>query len=130
MTRMTPRDLAVELVRCLNHRDPETALTLFDPDAELCFPGQAPRRVYRGIEGLREFFGWLVDALPVQTMAADRIHVGGSTAVVEFETTGTSNQGKGFDNVGALVIDTADGKIVSVRVYLDTADLARVLAVV
>lgn len=126
---MSPKDLALELLRCVNRRDAEGALALFAPHAELCFPAPAPRRVFRGGDELRQFFDWLTQALPLQTIAADRIHVGPRSATVEFETAGTSRRGHGFDNVGALVVDTDGSKIVSVRVYLDTADLARILEV-
>lgn len=126
---MTPTDLATELLRLANLRDTEAAVDLFVPGAELHFPRFAPRRVYRGDPQLQEFFAWVTGILPRSTFAADRITANADSAIVEFETAGVSAAGHEFDNSGALVIDTQDGRISAVRVYLDTADLARILDV-
>ncbi len=123
---MTPKDIAAQLVRLLNQGDVDGAAALFAPDAELVFPG-APRAVYRGERQLREFVGWLSNALPRQTLAVDRISATELSATLEFETAGTSSRGHAFDNTGVLVIDVAAGRICALRAYLDTADLARIL---
>jgi ketosteroid isomerase-like protein len=124
---MTPKDIAALLVRCLNEGNVDGAAALFAPDAELFFPRYAPRSVYRGEAQLREFVGWLAEALPLQTLAVGRISATERSATVEFETAGRSSQGIEFDNTGVLVVDVAGGRICALRVYLDTADLARVL---
>src|SRR5258706_864636 len=124
---MTTKDLAALLVRCLNEGDVDGAAALFAPDAELCFPRFAPRTVYRGERELRDFVGWLAEALPQRTVAVGRIAATDSTATVEFETAGISSQGIAFDNTGVLVIDVAGRGITALRVYLDTADLSSVL---
>jgi ketosteroid isomerase-like protein len=124
---MNATQLAADLVRCANERDVDAARALFSPHAELCFPRFTPRRVYRGDAELTEFFDWLTQMLPLQTFAVDRVVGTESTAVVEFEAAGTSAWGHEFDNVGAMVIDVADGLIASVRMYIDTADLGRIL---
>ena len=124
---MTTKDLAALLVRCLNEGDVDGAAALFAPDAELCFPRFAPRAVYRGERELREFVRWLTEALPQRTLAVDRIAATDTTATLEFETAGISSQGIAFDNTGVLVIDVARGGISALRVYLDTADLGRIL---
>jgi ketosteroid isomerase-like protein len=126
---MTPRELAIQLVRLVNERDVDAALALFHPRAELCFPRFAPRTVFRGGPELLEFFAWLTENLPVQTMATDRVVATDSTATVEFETAGRSQNGHDFDSTGVLVIDAHLGLIEAIRVYLDTADLARILDV-
>jgi ketosteroid isomerase-like protein len=124
---MTYKDLAALLVRCLNEGNVDGAAALFAPDAELFFPRFAPRTVFRGEPQLREFVAWLTTALPRQTLAVDRITATDGSATLEFETAGMSNQGHEFDNTGVLVIDVADGRICALRVYLDTADLGRIL---
>jgi ketosteroid isomerase-like protein len=124
---MTAKDLAAELVRLLNQGDVDGAADLFAPDAELFFPRFAPRTVYRGEGELREFVRWLGEALPRRTLAVDRITATDRGATVEFETAGTSSQGHEFDNSGVIVLDVAAGRICALRVYLDTADLARIL---
>jgi ketosteroid isomerase-like protein len=124
---MTPKDIAAQLVRRLNEGDVDGAAALFAPDAELFFPRYAPRPVYRGDTQLREFVGWLAEALPRQTLAVGRISATERSATLEFETAGVSSQGIAFDNTGVLVVDVAGGRISALRVYLDTADLARVL---
>jgi ketosteroid isomerase-like protein len=124
---MTTKEIAALLVRCLNEGDVEGAAALFAPDAELCFPRFAPRAVYRGEGELREFVRWLSEALPQRTLAVGRIAATDSTATLEFETAGISSQGIPFDNTGVLVIDVAGGGISALRVYVDTADLARIL---
>jgi ketosteroid isomerase-like protein len=121
------KDLAALLVQCVNEGNVDAAAALFAPDAELFFPRFAPRAVFRGDGQLREFMGWLTAALPRQTLAVDRIAATNGTATLEFEIAGTSSQGHDFDNTGVLVIDVAEGRICALRVYLDTADLARVL---
>jgi ketosteroid isomerase-like protein len=124
---MTSKDLAAQLLRLLNEGDVDGAAALFAPDAELFFPRFAPRAVYRGDAQLREFVRWLSEALPQRTLAAGRISATDLSATVEFETAGTSSQGHDFDNTGVVVLDVADGRICALRVYLDTADLARIL---
>jgi ketosteroid isomerase-like protein len=126
---MTSKHLALQLVRLLNEGDLEAAAALFAPDAELCFPRYAPRTVYRGEAQLREFVDWLTTALPRWTLAVDRVTAGEASATLEFETTGTSVAGRDFDNSGVAVVDARDGRITALRIYVDTADLARVLAV-
>jgi len=125
---MNPKDLAAELVRRLNEADVDGAAALFAPDAELCFPRYAPRAVYRGERELREFVAWLAEALPERTLAVGRVTATETSATLEFETAGTSRQGIDFDNTGVLVIDVDRGRIAALRVYLDTADLGRILA--
>jgi ketosteroid isomerase-like protein len=124
---MNATRLASELIRCVNERDLAAATTLFAPHAELCFPRFAPRRVFRGASELTEFFDWITDTLPLQTFAVDRVVGTETSAVVEFEVAGTSARGHDFDNVGALVVDAEGGLIRSVRAYVDTADLGRIL---
>ena len=124
---MTSKTLALQLVRLLNEGDVEGAAALFAPDAELCFPRYAPRAVFRGEPQLREFVGWLTAVLPSYTLAVDRISATDQTATLEFETAGTSSTGHDFDNTGVIVVDARDGHIAALRVYLDTADLARIL---
>ncbi|HZS14772.1 MAG TPA: nuclear transport factor 2 family protein [Candidatus Dormibacteraeota bacterium] len=124
---MKPNDLAAQLVRCLNQGDVDAAASLFVPDAELVFPRYAPRAVYRGVGQLREFVRWLGEALPRRTLAVGRVTATERSATVEFETAGVSRQGHDFDNTGVLVLDVAAGRITALRVYLDTADLARIL---
>jgi ketosteroid isomerase-like protein len=126
---MTSKELAAELVRRLNEGDVDAAAALFAPDAELFFPRYAPRTVFRGEPQLREFVGWLTTVLPRHTLAVDRVTATDSSATVEFETAGVSNRGIDFDNTGVLVVDTADDRICALRVYLDTADLGRILSV-
>jgi len=126
---MTPRVLAAELIRFVNERDADGAEALFAPSAELLFPRFAPRTVYRGGRELREFFSWLGEVLPQQVFAAARIVADHRSATVEFETAGVSRKGHDFDGSGALVIDVAAGLIAGIRVYIDTADLGRILEV-
>ncbi|HEV7677004.1 MAG TPA: nuclear transport factor 2 family protein [Candidatus Dormibacteraeota bacterium] len=125
---MTARDLAAELVRRLNEGDIDRAAALFAPDAELFFPRYAPRTVFRGEGQLREFVGWLTEVLPRQTLAVGRVTATDTSATLEFETAGVSHRGIDFDNTGVLVIDTAGDRICALRVYLDTADLGRILS--
>jgi ketosteroid isomerase-like protein len=124
---MTSKDLALQLIRLLNERDVDGAVALFAPDAELCFPRYAPRTVFRGDAQLREFIAWLTAAVPSHTMAIDRVTATDASATLEFETAGTSSAGHDFDNTGVMVVDVRGGLIQALRVYLDTADLARVL---
>jgi ketosteroid isomerase-like protein len=126
---MTSKDLAIQLVERINQGDVDGAADLFAPDAELCFPRYAPRTVFRGEPQLREFVGWLREVLPMHTLALDRVSAADNTATLEFETAGTSSQGHEFDNTGVIVIDTKGDRICALRVYLDTADLGRILAV-
>jgi ketosteroid isomerase-like protein len=124
---MTSKTLALQLVRLLNEGDVDGAAALFAPDAELCFPRYAPRTVFRGGSQLREFVAWLDAVVPDRTMAVDRVTATDESATLEFETTGVSSTGRDFDNTGVMVVDVRDGLITALRVYLDTADLARVL---
>ncbi len=124
---MNAERLARQLVQLLNEGDVDGASALFSPDAELCFPRYAPRTVYRGEAQLREFVAWLTASLPRHTLAVGRAGGTDDSATLEFETAGTSRAGRDFDNTGVMVVDAAGDRIVAVRVYLDTADLARIL---
>ena len=123
-------DLATEFIQHVNDADDGRMLDLFDDDAEFFFCGAAPRTQYRKGRELLAFFAWLRRELPKLTVAVDRMTETVRGAVVEWEASGTSARGDGFEALGTMVLETEHGRISNLRVYPDTAALNRALGLV
>jgi ketosteroid isomerase-like protein len=114
---MSPEDLARGTVQAINDRDRGKLDDLATEDVQLFFP---PAMVFRGREGLNEFFNELERRVPDLTLTARETYCGDHFAVVEWESSGQIGE-----SMGCLVLKERDGKVARSRLYLDTAHWAR-----
>lgn len=115
---MEPEQLALGTVAAINDRDRSKLNELAAEDVQLSFP---PALVFRGREGLNDFFTELERRVPDLTLAARDVLTGPDFAVVEWESTGSS----AGESMGCLVLLVRDGQVARARLYLDTAHWAR-----
>lgn len=115
---MQAEDLALATVSAINDRDRSKLNELATEDVQLTFP---PALVFRGRDGLNEFFNELERRVPDLTLVARDVYTGGDFAVVEWESSGDS----AGESMGCLVLKTSDGQVCRARLYLDTAHWAR-----
>jgi ketosteroid isomerase-like protein len=119
MTRTA--DVTVELVARVNRRDESALQELFAPTAELHLPDG---RMYSGHEQLHDFYQWMIDALPIHTLAVNRIRSTDGSSTLEFEAAGKGKTGTDFDTVGAALLDVEDDHVQRVRLFYDAAALS------
>ncbi len=114
---MSPEDLALGTVQAINDRDRGKLDELTTEDVQLFFP---PALVFRGRQGLNDFFNELERRVPDLTLTARETFAGPDFAVVEWESSG----GRG-DSMGCLVLKVRAGGVARARLYLDTAHWQR-----
>lgn len=114
---MSPEDLALATVSAINDRDRGKLDELAAEDVHLFFP---PAMVFRGRDGLSDFFDELERRVPDLTLTARETYSGDGYAVVEWESTGQMGE-----SMGCLVLKEREGKVARARLYLDTAHWAR-----
>jgi ketosteroid isomerase-like protein len=114
---VSPEDLALATVHAINDRDRGKLDELTTEDVQLFFP---PAMVFRGRQGLSDFFDELERRVPDLTLTARETYCGDDYAVVEWESTGQMGE-----SMGCLVLKSGDGKVTRARLYLDTAHWAR-----
>ena len=115
---MSPEDLALGTISAINDRDRGKMDELASEDVQLFFP---PAMVFRGRDGLNDFFDELERRVPDLTLTARETYCGDDFAVVEWESSGTASG----DSMGCLVLKERDGMVARARLYLDTAHWAR-----
>jgi ketosteroid isomerase-like protein len=77
---------------------------------------------YSGRPAVRAFFETLWTQLEGRTInTAERIHADGDFVIVESKGAVTTRSGKPYNNTYCMVFEMADGKIVEVREYMDSA---------
>jgi len=105
-------------VHAINDRDRSKLDELTTEDVQLFFP---PAMVFRGRDGLNEFFNELERRVPDLTLTARETYSGDGFAVVEWESSGQVGE-----SMGCLVLKEREGKVARARLYLDTAHWARI----
>ena len=101
----------------INDRDRGKLDELTTEDVQLFFP---PALVFRGRDGLSDFFDELERRVPDLTLTARETYAGDGYAVVEWESTGQMGE-----SMGCLVLKEREGMVARARLYLDTAHWAR-----
>jgi len=114
---VSPEDLALGTISAINDRDRGKLDELADEDVQLFFP---PAMVFRGRDGLGDFFDELERRVPDLTLTARETLCADDFAVVEWESSGQTGE-----SMGCLVLKARDGKVTRARLYLDTAHWAR-----
>jgi len=96
-------------------RDNETALALYDPDVEL--HGEIDDRVYRGLDGVREFFrDWLSTWESFESEAEEWIDSGDTVIVIVHDRARGRHSGVEVDRRRAHVWTLRDGKLFRLRI--------------
>jgi len=118
---LAPKEVVRELVDAYNAKSVERLVALYRPDARFWDPlhqdGVVGREAIEGvIRGLFEAFP--DERMSIRTLAADDTY-----AVAEFESTGTTADGKLFNLEFTEVYEIDNGEIASVRVYINPSQL-------
>lgn len=119
---------AIDGYEAWNRRDIEAALERADPDIEWTFSGGAifpgTELVYRGHDGVREFWRTFLEPWPDVQVMIDRAHEGpGDVVVLEvrFRATGAGS-GIELDQPFVHVLSVRDGKLTRFHAYADRAE--------
>ena len=114
------------LVECyfsaLNTADLDRLRAVLDPDVELRPTGSRPRT---GLEEAILFLRRVFEIFPEHRDTPTRIIEAWDTVVAEIDFSGISADGRGVAFEAVDVFDLADGRIVRVSQWFDTADLKR-----
>ena len=114
-------------VAAVNRGDVEALLSELDPEVEwdsaflMGMTGKGT--VYRGLEGIREFFGDVDEALSVFDLEYSEIRELGDRIVAlgRLRTRGTAS-GAELESLYGSVVDLKNGKVIRVRTFLDHTD--------
>lgn len=111
------------LVERYNAKDIDGLIALYHLDAQYWSPLGDWQQ---GVEHIRTHLEELHRTLPDEQMEILSLMADEETAVVEFASTGTSPSGQPYRIEFTEVIETKNGKIEQVRVYLDPEEIAAI----
>jgi len=115
MGRVGPEELAEATISAINERDRSKLDELTTEEVRLFFP---PHSVFRGREGLNQFFDELERRVPDLTLTAQEFLTGEGFCVVQWESAPV-------EALGCLVLRTRGGAVSRADLYLDTATWQR-----
>jgi ketosteroid isomerase-like protein len=131
-------EAAERLVAAVNARDLDAYLDCCTHDIQLRTPWAAVEGTYEGREAIRRFFADLDDALPDFQLSIESAEAVGPARVLVLLRPSVSGRASGIpvaamrggvpdasgagDLRTATILDFTDGKIASVRVFLDRAE--------
>ena len=124
-SRAEARRLIDQIVASYNAHDTDALTALYQPDISYW---SAIGGTQHGVEAVRAHIEHLHEVLPDEQMAPLVVVTDGDVAVVEFESTGTSPGGDSYRIEFTEVFEIRDGRVASIKVYLDTADAERVMS--
>lgn len=110
------RDLVAELVSAYNRKDERAIAALYADDVTYW---SALSGTCEGKEAVLEHVRELFRTLPDERMEAEAVITDGSTTVVEFVSRGTGPGGDPYEIRFTEVMETPDGPLSAIRVYLD-----------
>ncbi len=110
------------IVAAYNSRDVDALVALYQPDITYW---SAIDGVQEGVDAVREHLDHLHETLPDEQMRAQTVITDGELIIVEFESTGTNPSGNSYTIEFTEVFELDDGKISSVKVYLDPEEIER-----
>lgn len=125
ITRDEAREMVDTIVSAYNAKDADTLAALYHPDARYW---SALGDWQEGLPSIREHIEELHRILPDEQMETLMVATDGDTAVAEFRSTGTAPSGNRYQLEFTEVIELLDGKIATVKVYLDPEEVERALA--
>ncbi len=126
-------DLVVSYFDAVSSRDPERMAEHWHPDGVVDL---VPVGVYRGPDGVREFFSGLFRAIPDMEFVVDQITADAERAAVQWRAFGTFDGGpfQGIEATGRHVevrgcdlLEITDGKLMRNTAYYDGAAFARAI---
>lgn len=119
------RQLVDQLVSAYNSRTTDVLIDLYHPNvtywSALDGTSEGRQAVIDHIENLHT-------VLPDEQMRAQTVTADNEVIVVEFESTGTGGGGRTYRIEFTEVFAVADGKVTSIKVYLDPDDVAAISA--
>jgi uncharacterized protein (TIGR02246 family) len=121
--REAVRSVVAELVRAYNAKNRKAIAALYHEDA----------RYWSALgdwqDGLSEILSHIEDLhrkLPDEKMEVKALATDGESVVVEFASTGTAPSGAPYELEFTEVIELVEGKIRTVKVYLDPAEVEQI----
>lgn len=118
------RSLIHEIVAAYNARDLDSLIARYHRDITYW---SALGGLQEGITAVRDHLEHLHQTLPDERMRALAVITDGDLVVAEFESTGTSPLGRPYRIEFTEVFELRDGKVASIRVYLDPEAVAAAL---
>lgn len=119
------RLLVDRIVAAYNSHDVEALTALYQPDITYW---SALDGLQEGIEAVRQHIDHLHETLPDEQMQARTVITDGASIVVEFESTGTNPAGNSYAIEFTEVFELRDGKVSSIKVYLDPEEIERAMS--
>ena len=110
-----------QIVAAYNSRDVDALVGFYRPDITYW---SAIQGLKTGINAVREHLDHLHEILPDEQMRANTIVTDGDLVVVEFESTGTNPVGHPYAIKFTEVFELCDGKVASIKTYLDPDEVA------
>ena len=122
--RDAARALVATLVEAYNAKDRDTIADLYREDSQYW---STLGDWQNGRPAILSHIEELHRRLPDEQMAVKALATDGDAVVVEFVSTGTNPAGQPYELEFTEVIDLVDGKIASVKVYLDPDEVAQIM---
>ncbi len=123
-SRDVARALVARLVAAYNAKDADSLAELYRPDARYW---SALGDWREGLPAIRAHIEDLHRELPDEQMTVKALVTDGEAVVVEFVSSGTAPSGNRYEIEFTEVIQLAEGKIASVKVYLDPEEVHRIM---
>ena len=118
------RQIVDRIVSAYNSGDTDALVALYQPDLTYW---SALDGMQEGVEAVRAHIDHLHETLPDEKMQAVTVITDGELVVVEFESTGTNPAGNSYVIEFTEVFELRDGKVSSIKVYLDPKEVDRAL---
>ena len=128
-TETAPREVVQAVYAAFERGDVPALLELFDPDIEISQSPELPwGGTHRGHQGALQFFATLTAHIKT-SVAAERMIVAGDTVVEVGRTEGCAvESGREFSIDEAHVWEVRDGRIASMRAYVDNEAMLAAIA--
>lgn len=124
-SRDDARLLVEQIIEAYNSRDTDALVALYQPDITYW---SALGGSQEGISTVRAHLDHLHETLPDEQMRAKTVITDGELIVVEFESTGTNAAGSPYSIEFTEVFELRDGKVASIKVYLDPEEIEQALS--
>lgn len=119
------RQLVDQLVSAYNSRTTDVLIDLYHPNVTYW---SVLDGTCEGRQAVIDHIEHLHTLLPDEQMRTQTVTADDEVIVVEFESTGTSAGGHAYRIAFTEVFELADGKVTSIKVYLDPDDVAAISA--
>jgi hypothetical protein len=124
-SRDSARETVTRIVEAYNGKDAAGVAALFHPNARYW---SALGGWQEGMPAIKAHLEELHRSLPDEQMEPLAVVTDGDTVVVEFRSSGTAPSGNPYEVEFTEVIELRDGRIATVKVYLDPDEIERVTA--